>query len=226
LEHQAMLRALRPDLVVDVGANRGQFSLDVRRATPDARVLAFEPLRSEAGVYRSIFGSTAHYALHEVALGTEAGSADFHLSAARDSSSLLAICQRQSELFPGTEEVGTEQVAVQTLDYYVDDIDSRSRSLLKLDVQGGELDVLRGGVKALGRFRWVYLEMSFVELYEGQPLADDVIEFLQAHGFGLAGVGRPSIREGLPVQVDALFVGSELRARDRTCRGHAKQEQE
>lgn len=212
LEHQAVLRALRPDLVVDVGANRGQFSLDVLRTLPDVRVLAFEPLVPEADVYRSILGSRQNYQLHEVALGAEAGFVEFHVSAARDSSSLLPIGRRQSELFPGTAEVDTERVTVRTLDDYIEDIERSSRALLKLDVQGGELEVLRGGLKALGCFRWVYVEMSFVELYEGQPLADEVAEFLRAHSFGLAGVGRPSISGGLSVQVDALFAHAELAA--------------
>ena len=205
LEHQPLLAALQPALVVDVGANRGQFSLDVRRAAPNSRVLAFEPLGPEAGMYRSILGKTKAYALHEVALGAVAGSVEFHVSAARDSSSLLPIGERQNQLFPGTREVSMEQVTVRTLDEYIGEIGERTPSLLKLDVQGGELDVLRGSSRALASFRWVYVEMSFVELYCGQPLAHELVEFLRAHGFRLVGVGRPSVNDGMPVQVDALF---------------------
>jgi FkbM family methyltransferase len=205
LEHQALLRALGPTLVFDVGANRGQFSLDVRRALPNARVVAFEPLGPEAALYRSILGTTPNWVLHQVALGERRDVLDLHVSAARDSSSLLPIGQRQGELFPGTGEVGTERVEVRTLDDFLDEIVGPQPALLKIDVQGGELSVLRGGRQALERFRWVYVEISFMELYEGQPLADEVVDHLRVRGFRLAGVGRPSVVAGMPVQVDALF---------------------
>ena len=205
LEHQALLRALRPALVIDVGANRGQFSLDVRRAVPDARVVAFEPLSPEADRYRAIFGAMSSFELHEVALGVESGAFEFHVSSARDSSSLLPIGARQVEYFPGTGEVGIEQVAVRTLDSHFENVELSVPALLKLDVQGGELGVLQGGARTLGSFRWVFLEMSFVELYVGQPLADELVEALAGQGFRLVGVGRPSIRGGMPIQVDALF---------------------
>jgi FkbM family methyltransferase len=205
LEHQAILRALSPSMVADVGANRGQFSLDVRRVVPGARVIAFEPLTPEADIYSEIFASTPTHVLHRVALGAIAGSASLHVSAARDSSSLLPIGERQNELFPGTQEVSTQVVEVRPLDDFADELQSDSSALLKIDVQGAELDVLRGAKKTLDGFRWVYLEMSFVELYDGQPLADAIVDELRSRGFELAGTGTPSIIDGRPVQVDALF---------------------
>ena len=204
-EHQALLRALRPELVVDVGANRGQFSLDVRRAVPGARVIAFEPLELEADIYMDIFANTPTHSLHRVALGMAKGSASFHVSAVRDCSSLLPIGERQTDHFPGTHEVSTETVDVRTLDDFLEDLPLSDRALLKIDVQGGELDVLRGATESLTLFRWIYLEMSFAELYEDQPLAAALVDELHVRGFELAGVGAPSISEGLPVQVDALF---------------------
>jgi FkbM family methyltransferase len=208
VEHQKLLRALNPRIVVDVGANRGQFSLDVRRSLPGAKVVAFEPLGIEADTYSRIFGHLESYALHRVALASVAGRANLHISAARDSSSLLAINERQTRVYPGTHEVGTQVVDVQTLDKFRDEFHGTGPALLKIDVQGGELDVLRGGAEALKLFRWVYLEMSFVELYNGQSLADEVVRELQSKGFVLEGLGKPSISRGLAVQVDALFLNS------------------
>ena len=151
-EHQPILRALRPLLVVDVGANRGQFSLDVRRAVPSARVVAFEPLGPEADIYCEIFANTPTYSLHRVALAAADGSASLHVSAARDSSSLLPIGERQSEIFPGTQEVSTEIVDVRTLDHFMDEFRSGDPALLKIDVQGAELDVFAGRRSRFGCF--------------------------------------------------------------------------
>ena len=71
LEPQPMLRRLRPDLVVDVGANRGQFALDVRRAVPHASIVSFEPLRSEADVCETVMSTDDNFTLHRFAIGPD-----------------------------------------------------------------------------------------------------------------------------------------------------------
>lgn len=205
LEHQAILTAIQPTVVIDVGANRGQFALDVKRATPAARVVSFEPLPHEADIYEEIFDSSSTHQLVRKALAASSGRALMHVSGAPDSSSLLPIGAGQREAFPGTAEVAEVDVDAVTLDGTAADLGLDARSLLKLDVQGAELDVLRGGDDTLQRFRWIYLEMSFVELYEGQPLATDLIAHLRSRGFELIGTGRPTRVGGLPIQVDGLF---------------------
>jgi len=78
--------------------------------------------------------------------------------------------------------------------------------LLKLDVQGFELEVLKGCRSMLDYFSRVYVECSFVELYEGQALAHEVIDYLHQHGFRLSGVYNMTYgKEGIAVQADFLF---------------------
>jgi hypothetical protein len=77
--------------------------------------------------------------------------------------------------------------------------------LLKIDVQGFELEVLRGGVATLPRVAEVYVECSFFELYEGQALADEVIAFLLASGLRLAGVFNLVRHRNEAIQADLLF---------------------
>ena len=91
--------------------------------------------------------------LHEVALGEVKRTAQFHVSRRADSSSLLPIGELQSRLFPGTEERGTINVEVVPLDSLEAHWRSASRALLKLDVQGYELNVLRGARQALRHSR-------------------------------------------------------------------------
>ena len=108
-EHRHLLG---PDLatVVDIGANRGQFSLAVRRWARGAKVFAFEPLAGAAGRFREVFRGDSRVMLHRAAIGPEAGEATIHVSAADDSSSLLAISEKQERLFPGTGEIRTETI--------------------------------------------------------------------------------------------------------------------
>lgn len=192
--------------VVDVGANRGQFALLARHIFPQARIFSFEPLPKPAAVFRRIFSRDGSVILYEAAIGRTAGQYAMHVSGHDDSSSLLPISLRQAELFPGTGEVGMVDVQVRPLEIFVAVPEIVSPAILKIDVQGFELDALQGCGPLLSRFDWVYCECSFVELYSGQKLAPEVIDWLSRRGFRLRGVYNSVYdREGQAIQADFLF---------------------
>ncbi len=203
--HQPLLRRLAPATVIDVGANRGQFALDVEAALPAARVISFDPMPDAVAIHRRLFAGNPRVTVRPVALGSAPGTATLHRSGRDDSSSLLPIGEAQTALFPGTEERGTEPIAVTTLDLALADEVLAGPVLCKLDVQGFELEVLRGATDTLTRVRWVYAECSFEELYDGQPLADEIVAFLLASGFHLTGIGDTTRAGGRIVQADLLF---------------------
>ena len=206
IEHEAVLRGLDFDFVADVGANRGQFSLVCRHVRPLARILAFEPLPAPAAVYRALFRGDPRVRLHACALASRRGEMTMHVSGREDSSSLLPISDLQSQNFPGTERVGVCRVPVGPLSDFVGPQDLGGQNLLKIDVQGFELEVLKSAESLLPQFRWVYAECSFVPLYEGQALADEVIQWLKTRRFDLIGRFNPSRgRDGTPLQADLLF---------------------
>ncbi|HWU56039.1 MAG TPA: FkbM family methyltransferase, partial [Rhizomicrobium sp.] len=190
------------------GANRGQFSLVCRRVNPAAKIIAFEPLAEPARIYRALFAADPGVRLCEAALGPASGTTVMHVSARDDSSSLLPIAQAQTDNYPGSGEVGTRDVAVTTLPEAVSPVELGQRNLLKIDVQGFELEVLKSADPVLSRFAWVYVECSYIPLYEGQPLADEVIAYLAARGFALSGRYNVSFIAGTdrPLQADLLFV--------------------
>lgn len=209
IEHEPVLIYLNGQgvrRVVDIGANVGQFALAARRCIPDVRIDSFEPLAGPASTFRQVFAGDSRVTLHACAVGPAAASAAMHVSAAHDSSSLLPIRARQEKIFPGTAEVGRETVRVATLDTEIAPPDPAERALLKIDVQGYELPALRGCESLLDRFYALYVEASFVELYEGQGLAHEVIDFLHARGFALAGIFNTAYAaDGTAVQGDLLF---------------------
>ena len=198
--------------VVDIGANRGQFALAVRRWCPEARIISFEPLTVPAQTYRAVFGEDPAVTLREAAIGAQREERVIHVSARDDSSSLLPISTVQSELFPGTFEVRGESVTVAPLADHVPNETVKPPALLKLDVQGFELQALEGCDALLPLFTWIYVECSFVELYEGQAFADAVIAWLRARGFGLRGMFNTSYDAcGRSIQADFLFCLDERR---------------
>lgn len=173
---------------------------------PQARIVSFEPLAGPAALYRAVFAGGDRARLVEAAIAPEPGEATIHMSARDDSSSLLPITVRQNALFPGTAETGTAIIQVTRLSDALPAGEIAAPALLKLDVQGFEVPALAGCEGVLDRFAWVYVECSFMELYAGQSLADEVIAWLRERGLQLAGVYNMSYdSEGRAVQADFLF---------------------
>jgi len=184
----------------------GQFTLAARHCFPDADIISFEPLPEPAAVFRRVFARDNATVLHEAAIGPAPEHGTMHVSAQNDSSSLLPISSLQGEIFPGTDEIATVNVRVAPLDTFLAEDDIRGPALLKLDVQGFELSALRGCEPLLPSFDAVYCECSFVELYSGQKMAADVIDWLSAKGFRIKGIYNPSYDNvGKSVQADFLF---------------------
>ena len=207
VEHQVVCRLIGPlDLIVDVGANRGQFALLARYCYPHAKIVSFEPLALPAQVFSRVFASDRCVKLFNSAIGPEQCVVPIHVSARDDSSSLLPIAELQSQTFPGSREVGTISVDVAPLSCFLSSADIPGRSLLKLDVQGYEYEALLGSESLLCSFSWILCECSFVELYTGQRLAAAVINWLAARGFFVRGVYNAYYHsDGSFIQADILF---------------------
>ena len=206
VEHESLLRSICCKTIIDIGANRGQFSLVARHCFRDAQIFAFEPLSKPCEKFRTLFSDDKNVILHDVAVGPENGSVVIHISARDDSSSLLPITALQEALFPGTNEKTTESIRVRLLDAMIRPAQITTPAMLKLDVQGYELQALKGCENLLRKFQYVYAECSFVELYQGQALADEVISFLHPKGFALDGVYNTDYDlSGRAIQSDLLF---------------------
>jgi FkbM family methyltransferase len=205
-EHDHVLEGLGLDTVVDIGANRGQFGLCARRLFPTAQIFSFEPLQAPAQTFRKVFHNDSRTQLINKAIGAESGSSAMHVSRWDVSSSLLPFAQAQHDNFPFTEESRRETVATARLTECLDSAAIAGKALLKLDVQGFELAALQGCADLLDRFAFVYVEASFIELYVGQALADDVVAFLHSKRFKLICVANLSTGASKrPIQADFLF---------------------
>ncbi len=214
VEHDEALGQLTLRTVVDVGANRGQFALFALHAFPAAMIVSLEPLAAPAARFRRVFAKERRVTLHHAALGPETGQSTMHVSAHDDSSSLLPITATQGRLFRGTNEVRTETVRTAPLSEFLDGGSIEEPALLKLDVQGYELEALRACGELLDKFAYVCAEGSFIELYEGQVLADDLIAWLRERGYELVrSYGAVSDEHGQIIQADMLFKRSDDRQR-------------
>ena len=201
IEHAPALASLDPATVIDVGANKGQFSRFAACRWPDATIVAFEPLPRPARKYLSVLGKRA--TLFTCALGAEEGLLDMHVASRDDSSSLLSLGDRQKSLFR-MDEVATVPVEVHRLDKV-----SAGRvtppALLKIDVQGYEYEVIQGLGELIRKIEWIYVETSFVELYSGQRLHHEVATLLADLGYEQELEHNVMMDGAQKVQADILF---------------------
>lgn len=206
IEHEAVAFPRSYNTIIDVGAGIGQFSLFALRKFPAATIYALEPLPDSYRKATAALGFAKRVSLVQAAAGAERRKELIHVTQDRHSSSLRTLTSEQTTQFPGTEATHRIEVQVAPLDELVSSWEIRSPVLLKLDVQGTELDALRGAREFLAHVSEVYVECSFVELYRGQALAHEVIAFLSDSGFVLRGFYSPRYgRDGTNIQADALF---------------------
>lgn len=191
--------------IIDVGAHHGQFALLARERYPIADIVCLEPLPNAVERLGAVHGGDERLVILPYAVANEHGHRAMHVSRKTDSSSLLPILQPYVDAFPGTEEAQTFDVEVRTLDALFASPVSRP-ALLKIDVQGGELEVLAGAGRVLAEVDVVFVECSFVEFYRGQALADQVVSALLDSGLRLDGV-YSVVRDarGRCLQADMLF---------------------
>ncbi len=207
VEHLQLMRGIAPATLIDVGANVGQFSLLMRTLHPATRIYAFEPLARPAVKFERLFRGDAQTTLRRCAIGPRtAHGTEMYVSKDDDSSSLLPVSDEQVRFAAGAETIGTESVAVMRLDEILHPADIVRPALLKLDVQGYELLALQGCGQLLDVLDFVYAEVSFMTLYHGQALADEVVHLLFRNGFSLAAVNNPVFNgAGHCMQADFLF---------------------
>ena len=193
--------------IVDVGAHQGQFALFALERYPGASVVCVEPLEGPRQRLRTAVGNSRRVRVLEVAASNRTEEdVSMHVSRHDDSSSLQAIGPRQVAAFPGTEEAGQTLVTAARLDSMLDVEDLPGPALLKVDVQGHEYEAIEGSAGLLPAFSQVVVEVSFIELYEGQKLAGDVTGLLEEAGFSLTGVFDVKLtRSGECLQADFLF---------------------
>lgn len=202
------------NVVVDIGANEGQFARDLRLMGYAGNILSIEPIEA---CHARLHAFASHDPNWEVGprccIGETTGEVLLNVAANTESSSLLGIEEKHIEAEPASVYVRKEPVSMRRLDDLLSERGVKlSTVFLKLDVQGYESRVLDGAPCTLEVCRGVYLELSLCQLYVGQPEWREMIDRLESHGLTLWGVqnGFTDPRDGRSLQVDALFIREDV----------------
>lgn len=204
-----MLTYQKIDVVLDVGANTGQFAKSLRNAGYTQRLVSFEPLSTaHAQLLQASRNDTQWEIAPRTAIGDHEGEIEMHIAGNSVSSSVLDMLDSHTSAAPGSAYIGTERAPLSRLDTIaLDYIKPGVAPFIKIDTQGYEDRVLDGASELLIRTRGLQLELSFVPLYEGQKLFDDLVERLRKLGFTIWAI-RPGFcdpHSGRMLQVDATF---------------------
>jgi FkbM family methyltransferase len=203
------LRKFEIDLVLDVGANTGQFASEIRQCGYAGRIVSFEPLSQAHGeLLQSCAEDHFWDAYPRCALGDHDGEVEINIAGNSFSSSILPMLESHRSAAPESAYKGKEIAPIKTLDAvagkYLKDAQA---PFLKIDTQGFEWQVLDGARDILPQIKGILVELSLVPLYEGQHLWRDVIDRLEAEGFTLWGF-KPVFSDqvsGRSLQVDGIF---------------------
>jgi FkbM family methyltransferase len=205
---QELLVSLRIDCVLDVGAFTGTTGQRLRTLGYAGPIISFEPASATFEELSRTASDDPLWHVHRYALGSEPGEARLNLLGASGSNSLLApnefARRRLPKQFVGA---GEELVPVETLDRVVPSLAGDAQRLfLKIDAQGGDLQVLRGARQTLERVALLQVEAGMQPTYEGQPDYVELFREIAAAGFAPAQIQPTFWLDGVIAECDCLFL--------------------
>ncbi len=206
---KALLSGHEVRYIVDGGAYRGDFSLGILSVFPTATVFAFEPQFASWSLLCEAAGVNPQIKVFRQALGSHCGEAVLHINKYPLTSSLSPSSAEGLKYFEGfVQPTGTEMVEVVTLRELAAKESLSCFDILKLDLQGYELEALRGLGDLVETVKLIFTEVEYVPLYEGCPLFSEIDQYLRRHDFclyQLYGLVRSPI-DGRLLYGDAVFV--------------------
>ena len=201
------LEKIEAAIVFDIGANVGQFAIDLYSYGFKGHIFSFEPVED---AYKYLVKNSQRYSnwsTVNLALGSEPGMSIINVSA-NDylSSSILLMKELHLVEFPKSHQIKTQTTSLSTVDLEILKLGiEKDITLLKIDVQGYELEVLKGAVVALSLTRYCLIEVSLISLYQGESTFADLIEFLKLHNHKVVDIFKGvKSKNGDLLQVDIL----------------------
>lgn len=154
---------IKPRLIMDVGANLGGVSRAALSTFPEARLICLEPVSSTAQILKeNLRDFSDRVELHELALSSKNGKRKINLTPFHGANSLESQTQLYNAAHPQLQEEGSELINLITLDQFYRTFVKRKIDILKIDVEGHEMEVLQGGGATLkNNVEFIIIEVSF-----------------------------------------------------------------
>jgi len=203
-----LMKRFNIGIILDVGANTGQFAGNVRKAGYKGEIVSFEPLTEAFSQLEKRTENDKKWIAEKIGLGDFDGESVINISQNLVSSSILNIKKEHTDAEPESKYIAQEKITIRKLDSIFSKYEQVGRNLfLKIDTQGFEKEVILGAVNSLKKITGLQVEMSLVECYDGEMMYDDLKNLIESYGFGLyylePGFSDPVT--GKLMQVDGIF---------------------
>lgn len=194
--------------VLDIGANVGEFTAIFAELFPEATIYAFEPLPDCYAALEKVASRYNKVRPLNVAVGAEESVCTMYKSSWAPASSIRKMDDLHKENYPHSAKSEPIEVSVRSLDRIFDHTRLEEGILVKIDVQGFEDEVIRGGLNVLKKASIIVIESSFKRLYHEEPMFNGIYSLLYPLGFEYKGSLKQSICKDDEsfLQADCIFM--------------------
>lgn len=196
--------------IVDIGGGTGTTAVIFSKKYPKNDIFIFEPILTNFKFIEQVKERTSHWKLINKAAGSTSGKTQINIANRITASSLLQLNSDNKGTYgEALSPKGKEDIEVSTLDSEIPQ--NKIVEVLKLDVQGFELEVMKGGIDTLKRTKVIVFEVNNHQGFEGAPTYFDIDTFLREHNFELYDI-LPGLRENEKLlDWDAIYVNRLLK---------------
>lgn len=193
-----------PKRLLDIGAHVGDFTNNIVRLAPNCDAIMVEANPNcEPYLQKSKFGYDM------VALSNKQGKAELFVEKANAIGTGTSLYRENTEWYADGkfEKVEVELDTLDNRSYFADEV----IDLVKMDVQGAELDILEGGRKTITRSKYVLIETSLIVYNQGAPMIDAIVPKMKEYGFYMEDiVDYLKLSSNQIAQMDILFKNSYM----------------
>jgi FkbM family methyltransferase len=207
------------DVIIDAGANEGQFAARMRDSGFRGVIHSFEPVKSVYEVLKLKAANDASWHTYNAALGKELGQMEINVSRGTGFCSFLSANDFGQKQFAEIKLARTEIVEVTTVDEFVRNYGIVSnRIFLKMDTQGFDFEVFSGARSSMSKIVALVSELAVAPIYNGMRAYREVLEEFEKWGFCVSGFHVVSRRDDLSlIEADCIMVKG---ARNADSPGH------
>jgi len=200
-------------LTFDIGANQGQFSLNLRDVGYKHEIFSFEPLSKEHEILKQKAIQDKYWKIYSrCAVGNFDGNIDLNVSSYSPSSSILNFSTNHEKAKPEAKTIGVENSPIYKLDTIIKELNLQNKNFfMKIDTQGYEKFIIEGTNENLKNCKIIYCEVSLKEVYKNQTLWFEIINLLKSKGFDITSIenGFEDKLNNNLLQADIIFVKND-----------------
>jgi FkbM family methyltransferase len=211
-KRSSLISIIQPDLVIDGGANTGQWAVRIGGAHPSVRIWSFEPLReSRLKLEKTFSTQNLEWKIFPFALGEKKQNLTINIASNSQMSSSFLQSSLHSVIHPEISFESQREINVISLDSLQDELQPFNNIYLKLDVQGFEMAAILGTLKIIEKVSVIEVESSFTPLYVGETAHHELIVKIKSLGFTPFFISVPHAEpSGRQFALDTILVRNEL----------------